>query len=153
MAILHLEILMFNCFHKKIEYAAAVIPNQPTQTQVNQELQTGTQSSESSSRYHEYLQENSPLIRLHDLIHNKMRLWDPVNPPIIGNYDKDEKKYSTHDGLELPDGESLSLDVIRVFDIGSECAIQYCQRYYITNPFQVDRSEKTGVDLTKLLWI
>jgi ankyrin repeat protein len=68
-----------------------------------------------------------------------------------GNYNKDEKKYLNHDGLELPDGESSGLDVIRVSDIGSERAIQYCQYYYITNPFQVDRYEKTGVDLTKIL--
>jgi hypothetical protein len=91
------------------------------------------------------------MIQLHDLLHNQMEFWHPVNQPAIGNYNKEEKQYHTPEGLELPDGETLSYDVTRCYDIGKERAIRYCQHNYIDNPYEVNRSEKTGVELTKIL--
>jgi hypothetical protein len=70
--------------------------------------------------------------------------------PIVDNYDKDDKVYSSSSGQELANGETLSLEVPLCFDIGSERAIKYCQEYYITNPFKEERSEK-DVPLTKIL--
>ena len=48
-----------------------------------------------------------------------MKFWHPVDNPIVGNFDTDEKIFSTNEGLEVVDGETLSLDVPLCYDIGS----------------------------------
>ena len=81
-----------------------------------------------------------------------MKFWHPVDPPIVGNFDSEdhEKEYSTHDGLEIGNGETLNIEVTKCFDIGQQRSIDNCQKNYIETPFKNNRSEK-DVAFTRLL--
>ena len=52
--------------------------------------------------------------------------------------------------FDLPNNEKLSASVLRMFQIGTDRAVQYCHHYYVANPYSVERSEK-DVPLTKIL--
>lgn len=137
---------------KKIEYITASLLHRPSQSRAYEQFRTGSHhgGSKEEGRYHEFLSADSVLMLLHQKIHNKMQLWHHTNLPIVGDFDKAEKKYSTPEGLELPDGETLSLEVPRCFETGTNRAIEYCQINYIDDPFRQDRTEK-DVALTRIL--
>ena len=50
----------------------------------------------------------------------------------------------------MPGSETLNYDILAIFSIGNKRVAQYFQKYYITDPFAVERSEKDA-PLTKIL--
>ena len=74
--------------------------------------------SKSKCRTRDWLSVDSPIILLHDLVHNKMKLRHHTDQPIIENSMKDRPTYAEPNIFNLPDKETLNPDVLMCFDIG-----------------------------------
>lgn len=141
---------------RRMEHAAFLIPNNPTERQSLDSLRSGAAESKTSkSRSEEYLSADSPLIKCHDLIHHQMKVWHPTEEINLdgGRGKKGRKKRrrdSEVDPYSFGKNESLNSDVLKTFVLGSIRVVEYFQRYYVDNPFSVDRSEDE-VSLTKIL--
>ena len=136
---------------KLLEKTVSRIPEEKSDNLMREELRSKASiSSGTKPRTRDWLTTESPVMCLHDLIHNKIQLWHHTNQPIIGDYDKETPKFAEPNSFLLPEKETLFPDVLLVFDTGLTRVIRYMQVYYIDTPFRVDRSEKE-VALNKLL--
>lgn len=84
-----------------------------------------------------------------------MAIWHHENEPIIGKTNKEEPTYARPNSHDLPGNETLNLnsdsEVPTCHNIGGDKCIKYVQHNYIDDPYKVQRSEKDGVSLTKIL--
>lgn len=95
---------------KKMEYHCATVPTRTTELQSLKDLRGDTsETSQKQSRYFEYLSDKSPMVQFHEYLHYKMKLWHPVDDPVVVNFDGEDKVYSTSSGQEFPNSLPLSL--------------------------------------------
>ena len=136
---------------KKLLKSVSRIPSWRSNNLVQQELHIGTGTgSKSKRRTRDWLNTDSPIILLCDLVHIKMKLWHHIDQPIIGNYMEKKPTYAEPNAFNLPDKETLNPDVLMCFDIGLQRVTRYMQYYYMYTPFEFDRSEKE-IPITKIL--
>ena len=138
---------------KTIEHACAVIPFNATNDNTREELRNSSGAGESKQSLHRQFMTitgTSPLVSAYELIHNTIKLWHPIDEPIIGNYQKETKLHAEPYSYQLPECETLNPNVTNFVEIGTNRVTKYIQVNYIDNPFKVGRSE-LDVPLTKIL--
>ncbi|EJK63705.1 hypothetical protein THAOC_15623 [Thalassiosira oceanica] len=137
---------------KKLEAAAATRPSKPTEVQMNEELRTGDSNVKASrSRATKTVKNKSPLVSGFNYIHNILKLWHPIDDPIVKPGSGGKKDVlATPLSYEIPKGETLDPNLLNLFELGTQRCIHYCVEYYIKNPLSVDRSE-AKVSLKRML--
>jgi len=84
------------------------------------------------------------------LRHDGMEVWHPIREPIIGKDTNNNPIRAEPNSFNLPNGETLNPDTLRVCGIGAKRVKDSAQFNEIDNPYKVDETEE-DVKLAKIL--
>ena len=126
-----------------MEYITGKIPEQLTLESMTYKLHKGEQKlAKTRSCNMERLQNNLPIIKAHEVIHNKIQLRHHSNEPIIDR-SKSETVYAKPNSLDLPGNHRLNPSTLQCPKIGAKrVKKKYFYKYYVKDPFTVPNAPR-----------